>query len=527
MDSSLSQYKELFINESNEIIANLNQALLNLEKNPSNADLINDTFRYLHNIKGMAATMGYEKITKISHELETVMDTVRKGQKHLTAEMINVVFKGIDWLETLINGLGKRSDGEYNLSPLFEEIKTVLLEPDKIPEKKEAAQKSPIEGFNAPATLRIDIKILDDLINQIGELVISKNRLHDITHGIDDSELSNALYNTNKIISSLENTILKTRIVPADYIFSRFPRMVRDLTREQKKEINFVIEGKDIGLDRGVLDELYEPLIHILRNCVYHGIELPEARKKSDKNPTGKIVLSAKKLENDVIIEIEDDGGGINIEKVREVALKKGLIKPDETGRMSEKEYFNLLTLPGFTTVTSADKTSGRGVGLDVVKTKIESLNGAFRIESKPKKGSKFIIKVPLTLAIIQALIVDVYGETYALPFSIVKEVFSVKDTNDGKVDYKGKLIPLIKLKEVLQITEDKNFSAKEILITEYRNKEIGIEITKIRSQHEIVVKPLNKFLKPSHIFSGATILSTGEVVLILDINTIINEGEK
>ncbi|MFH1824292.1 MAG: chemotaxis protein CheA [Candidatus Firestonebacteria bacterium] len=507
MDASLLPYKEIFINESREIISNLNQTLLRLEKSPSNSNLINDVFRCLHNIKGMSATMGFEKITKLSHELENIIDLVQKGERNLTSEMINTLFKGIDWLETLINGLGKRIESDERLT------KTV---------KDRFELSTPLEEITKPTTLRIDIKILDELINLIGELVISKNRLQEAISSLNDNELNDLSYNVNKIISNLENAVLKTRIVPTDYIFNRFPRTVRDLAREQKKDINFIIDGKDIGLDRGILDELYEPLIHILRNAVYHGIETPEIREKEGKNPQGKIMLTARKEENHVIIEVEDDGHGININKVKEIAIKKGIIKSNEIGLLSEKECFYFLTIPGFTTVTSANQISGRGIGLDVAKTKIESLNGTFQIESTFKKGSKWTIKVPLTLAIIQALIVDVYGETYALPFSIVKKVYPVPSSGGARVDPKCELINLKKLLCIENGTKD---DSKEVIVTEYKGKDIGLEISKIKSQHEIVVKPISKLLKPSKIFSGATILGNGEVVLILDINNIITKG--
>lgn len=498
MDTGVSQYKEVFINESKDIITNSNQLLIKLEKNPAESSLINETFRLTHNLKGMSATMGFEKITKLSHELENILDLVRKGEKQLNTDLMNMLFNGLDSLEILVNGLKK------------EPLQTL----------------TPLEEFSKPTTLRIDVKILDDLVNLIGELVISKNKLQECLSQYNNNELDNAFYNLNKLIADLENTILKTRIVPIDYIFSRFPRMVRDLTIEYKKEINFVIEGKDIGLDRGILDELYEPLIHILRNAVYHGIELPEIRRKLNKNSTGKITLSARKEENYVIIEVEDDGSGIDIDKVKATALKNGLIKQSELDILTNKECYYLLTLPGFTTVSGADKTAGRGVGLDVVKTKIESLNGSLTINSAFKKGSKLTLKVPLTLAIIQSLIVNICNEIYAIPFSVVKEVFSIKTPTDGKVDYKGKSIPLIKLKDILDIQEDSASGEKEVLIVNYKNKEFGIEISKIKSQHEIVVKPISKLLNPSKIFSGATILGNGKVALILDLNAIIVESE-
>lgn len=528
--AELDQYREIFVNESREIVGNLNKVMLSLEKEPANADLVNECFRYLHNIKGMSATMGFEKITKVSHELENVMDLVRKGERPLSAQIINALFKGIDMLDTLVNGLEKRFDGVVSLDEFLKNISACLYDNNCGPLLAEKEVKAPEavkqEEFVKPASLRIDLKVLDELVNLVGELIISKNRLQEMVSRVDDSELSGSLYATNKIMSELENTILKTRIVPAEYIFSRYPRLVRDTAREHKKEVNFIVEGKDIGLDRGILDELYDPLIHILRNCVYHGLETAEKRKKDHKPAAGTIKLSAKKLENHVLIEVEDDGAGLDAEKIKKTALKKGLITEAEFSLMTDAQAFAYLTMPGFSTVEKANSTSGRGVGLDVVKTKVESLNGSFAMETEPGKGSKFILKVPLTLAIIQALIVEIGGETYALPFSAVKEVLSAGDNVNGSIEYRGKSVPIIKLKNLLaaeQAARQEKF--REIIIMEHQGRLKGLEINKIKTQHEIVVKPISNNLKSLKFFSGATILGDGQVALILDVNTIAEEA--
>jgi len=531
--AELDQYREVFINESRELIGNLNKVMLSLEKEPKNADLINECFRYLHNIKGMSATMGFEKITKVSHELESVMDLVRKGTHPMTLEIINALFNGIDMIDALVNGLEKRTDGIVSLDPLISEIKSCTNSDGTACEEKTETGKDKKQETAAgkdelvkPASLRIDLKVLDELINLTGEMIISKNRLQELVSKADDAELSNSLYNTNKIMSELENTILKTRIVPAEYIFSRFPRLVRDTMRAQKKEVNFIVEGSEIGLDRGILDELYDPLIHILRNCVYHGIETPEKRKKEGKNPAGTIRLTAEKLENHVLIQVTDDGAGLDAEKIKRTAVKKGLIKEEELIGLTDAEAYGFLTKPGFSTVEKADSTSGRGVGLDVVKTKVESLNGTFKMETELNKGSSFSIKVPLTLAIIQALIVDIQGEAYALPFSAVKEVLAVGENVNGSVEYRGKAVPVIKLRKLLLSPDDTVKRAREVIITEHHGRLYGLEINKIKTQHEIVVKPIDSNLKTLNIFSGATILSDGQVALILDINTILDQGE-
>ena len=527
MADSLSQYREAFITESREILQALNQVLLKLEKAPDNPELVNETFRYLHNIKGMAATMGFEKITKLSHELENLMDLVRTGKRRLSGGMISAVFKGVDFLETLISGLEKRTEsGELDINPVLEALRNCLSErtPRLLPEKqKPAGAIAHPEETGKPSTLRVDTKILDDLINQIGELVISKNRLSEEIAKSGSEEISNAFYYSNKILTRLENTILKTRVVATEYLFNRFPRMIRDLAQEHKKEVNLVVEGQEIGLDRGVLDELYDPLIHILRNSVYHGIENSKDRKKAKKKPAGTIKLSAREKENFVIIEVADDGGGIDIERVKQIAIKKGLVKPAKAKEMTDQECYNLLTLPGFSTVTSANSTSGRGVGMDVVKNKVESINGTFSIESKKGAGTKISLKVPLTLAIIQALIVDVSGESYALPFSRVKEVFRIDLKPNEPILYKGKQLPFQELSVSLGKKDETGGAVREVLVIDYKEKDFGLVINRIKSQHEVVVKPVSKLLKAENIFAGATVLGNGNVVLILDINTILN----
>jgi two-component system chemotaxis sensor kinase CheA len=519
MEAISLKYKEAFINESRELLNSLNQLLIQLENNPNNTAIINDTFRYLHNIKGMAATMGFEKITKLSHELESIMEPIRKGEKKITSAKIAVIFSGIDWLEVLINGLTERVEGKIDLTELFDSIKAASEEKEIY--VKDTAQTSlPIQTLIKPTGLRIDIKILDDLINQIGELIISKNKLQDIIVSTDNSELSNLFYSTNKVIVNLENTVLKTRIVSVDYLFSRFPRMLRDLARETKKEVNFSVEGKEIGLDREILDELYEPIIHILRNSIYHGIEEQEERKNQHKETTGNIAVSALKEDNFVLITIKDDGRGMNIEKIKETAIKKGLISGMNKHEITDKELIKLTLLPGFSTASKIDRISGRGVGLDIVKNKIESLNGNLEIESIKDKGCIFRIKVPLTLAIIQALIVESGNQGYAIPFSEVKEVTTVYN-RDSYLVRNGKNIPIVKLARIIGIP-DRNISSEgQAVILKCKNGDIALQIDKILTQCEIVVKPISKILTPLPLFSGAAILGNGEVAIILDISSL------
>lgn len=386
----------------------------------------------------------------------------------------------------------------------------------------------------AAQTVRVKFEQLDKIMNLVGELVINKIALLQLTSDDRNGEIKRIAGNIDRLTSDLHDLVMQVRMVPVSQIFDRFPRLVRDLSLQKAKTIDLVMEGRDIEIDRTVLDEIGEPLIHLLRNSIDHGIETPDERKKANKNPVGKIRLSAQRSGDHVIIEVEDDGAGLDPEKLRESAVQKGFVNEDEAEKMSRNELVSMIFLPGFSTSKEVTETSGRGIGLDVVKTKIAALGGTVQFETRLGRGTKTSIKVPLTLAIIKAILVKDSGQTFTIPTSQVSEIIRAKQSDIkllGRTDaivVRGKVIPVVHLHKLLGL-EGSNEEEFELLITYLGDEKtkLGLVVDSVLRQQDILVKPLSETLKGLKGISGATILGDGQVVLVLDVGQFINKAQK
>jgi two-component system chemotaxis sensor kinase CheA len=382
----------------------------------------------------------------------------------------------------------------------------------------------------ATQTVRVKFDQLDKLMNWVGELVINKIALLQVTSDSRNDSLKRITENIDRLTADLQDLVMEVRMVPVSQVFDRFPRLVRDLSLKKGKKIDLAMEGKDIEVDRTVLDEIGEPLIHLLRNSVDHGIEAPGERAKTSKNETGTIKLCAQRNGNQVIIEVLDDGAGIDPEKIKEAALKKGFASQADLDKMSNEQLINLVFIPGFSTAKVVTDTSGRGVGMDVVKTKISALAGTVHIESQVGIGTKTIIKLPITLAIIQAILIKDANQTFAIPTSHVSEIVRVKRTDVkslGKTNaiiVRDRVIPLVHLHQLLNL-QDSNEEEFELLITYLgdENTKIGVVVDSVLRQQDILVKSLNETFAGIKGISGATILGDGQVVLVLDVGQFVN----
>ncbi len=644
----MSEYKEMYAVEAAEHLQSMNEALLNLEKDPENSETINVMFRAAHTLKGMSATMGYTNIKELTHEMENLMDRVRKNEMKLDSAAIDILFECLDTLEKMvespencsqfdISGLvrkisllsdraaetneqtdstgtadvardSSKSDNIYmekvedgctilditvtlhescvlksarstvvmrNLSELGEIIEThpsiKEIEDEKFDRefgivvltKEEAAklEKSimniseiakveikPHEGIRAKAkveekscapdsnktaiksvqSVRVSIERLDSLMNLVGELIINKIRLMQLATVHKLNVLEETLASLNRLTNELQEEIMASRMVPIEQIFNRFPRMIRDLAKKEGKEIELVLEGGDIELDRTVLDEIGDPLVHILRNCVDHGIESPDVRKQAGKNPRGIIRLIARREKNHVVIEAQDDGKGMDPQKFRETAVRKGLLTQEEAAKLSDNEAINLSFMPGFSTAEKVTDVSGRGVGMDVVRTKIGSMGGSIKLESAKGSGTKIILKLPLTVAIIHSLMVKVGKDVYAIPITNVVRDLSVKKdqikTIKGEevILIRGEVLPIVRLHKLFGI--DTNGSEDLlVVVVERGGSNIGLVVDQVIGQQEVILKNLeNHILKGVRGFAGATILGDGNVALILDVVTLL-----
>lgn len=419
-----------------------------------------------------------------------------------------------------------------NYNPITE-IKEILSTQnnDKVENSQEEGKENPNKQKKGKTgkTVRVDIDRLDNLMNLVSELIIVKTRLEDTDITSKASNMNEAIEYLERITTSLHDAVTKVRMVPIERVFNRFPRMIRDLSKDLNKEIELIMFGEETEVDRTVIDEIGDPLIHLLRNSIDHGIETPEIRKSLGKSDFGTVKLSAYPDGNNVVIEVSDDGAGLNIEKIKSKALEKGVISKEQALSIDDKEAGHLIFAPGFSTADSISNISGRGVGLDVVKTKIEALGGTVEIESEINKGSKFIIRLPLTLAIIQALLVIVEKEKYAIPLNNIKEITNIDKSKVRRVEgkeivlYRGKTLPLVDLGCVLGSEPENGSTSNEVtvVIVKKGDKDLGVIVNKLIGQQEIVIKSLGKYLSGINFIAGATILGNGSVALIIDTNAL------
>ena len=699
----VSQYLEIFLDETNEHLQNLNTQILELESDPENMDNINEIFRAAHSLKGMAGTMGYKRMQNLTHDMENVFSEVRNGNIKVKPEMIDVLFQCLDALEEYKNNIQETSDegtndnenlikalndilnggkteapaakeevsadtaaapaaaavtegtekwndiafddsqirvireamkqgknvyginvvvqetcilkaaraflvfkaveekgeiivsvpsaqdvedekfdkdftlivlSDYSLDEIIkaaesvseiaqvtggvlelektknyhpeeetaepvEEKKKVVAEVKAEPKKEEkkpaAAAKAPEKKpANKPVvnrTVRVDIEKLDSLMNLVSELIIAKNSL---VSASSSDQGNNTAFNEQieyleNVTTNLHESVMKVRMVPIESVVVKFPRMIRDLSKKLDKKMELYMTGEETELDRTVVDEIGDPLMHLLRNSADHGLESAEVRAQRGKPEQGSIFLDAYQDGNNVVIEVRDDGNGIDVEAVKNKAIERNLVTAEQAANMPEKDIINLLFLPGFSTSEKVTDVSGRGVGLDVVKSKIESLSGEVEVKSKWGEGSTWTIRLPLTLAIIQALMVVVGGEKYAISLGSIQTIedISPKDIklveNKEVINLRGTVIPLIRLTEVLDVESTRSPEDNLIVvIVKKGDKMAGLVIDELIGQQEIVIKSLGKYIKQCKFISGATILGDGEVALILDANALL-----
>lgn len=388
--------------------------------------------------------------------------------------------------------------------------------------------KSSSTSNRVTKTVRVDIDRLDNLMNLVSELIIIKTRMDDLSEKSTKVNMNEAIEYLERITTSLHDAVMKVRMVPIERVFNRFPRLVRDLSKELGKEIELQMSGEETEVDRTVIDEIGDPLIHLIRNSIDHGIEVPEKRLKLKKDKKGTLILKAYPDGNNVVIEVQDDGKGIDPSVIRKKAIQKDLIDGRTAENLSDDDIISLLFEAGFSTADTISDVSGRGVGLDVVKSKIESINGNIEIQTEKDKGSRFIIRIPLTLAIIQALLVKIKEEIYAIPLSSITEITDIKSDQirdiQGKevVLYRNKTLPIIRLKRVLGIEEESKNENLVVVVIKKGDKQAGLIIDSLIGQQEIVIKSLGKYLSKVRYLSGATILGNGNISLILDVNSLI-----
>lgn len=694
----VSQYLDIFIDETNGHIQALNDNIMILEKEPENKDVINEIFRAAHSLKGMAGTMGFKKMQRLTHDMENVFQEIRNDNIKVNSNLIDILFSCLDAIEEYLETVKATSDegdngnealiqqlndylnggataapaeeavetkatpakeeaasdglshmevddvtyskikeaqesglhiyeftvhiqkdcllkaaraflvfkavedfGEilaYNpssqdiedekfdldfslvvassqeLQPIVDAIKAVSEiegvdakessheefmqeeEPEAAPETKQEETKTEGKPAEAPKaakatktsaksakannnkpvtarTVRVDIEKLDALMNQVSELIIAKNSLVSLSDSEQNGEGNNQSFHDQieyleRITTNLHESVMKVRMVPIESVVNKFPRMIRDLSRKLNKPMELYMSGEETELDRTVVDQIGDPLQHLLRNSADHGIESPEERKKAGKPETGSIILNAFQEGNNVIIEVKDDGAGIDTEKVKEKAIERGLVTPEQAENLTQKEIIDFLFMPSFSMAKKITDISGRGVGLDVVKSNIEALGGDVTVKSVKGTGTTFIVRLPLTLAIIQALMVEVRDEKYAIALGSIQNIENIPVSDikyvqaEEVIHLRGMVIPLIRLDQMLDSApSEEEPDNLTVVIVRKGDNYAGLVVDDLIGQQEIVIKSLGKCIDNNKIINGATILGDGEVALIIDVNAI------
>ena len=473
------------------------------------------------------------QITQKLSELGTIIKTIPAAEELEESE---------DLYEFVVFFTGDQEPNEtYQILNSIREVDSISMEPisKESLNSEQTAPETPVAAPSAPVnkkkkksivepTIKVKISHLDALVNLIGELIINTIRLDDISKDYNIKPLNDEINNFQRITANLQDRILLARMVPVGHIFNKYPRIVRDISRKFNKKVNITITGSGIELDRVILDEIDEPLIHLLRNAVDHGVETPKERKKLGKAETANINLIARREKNRVVIEVNDDGNGLDINKIQSKALKMGVVTKEKLSTMSKSDVFMLICKPGFSTSDKVTELSGRGVGMDVVKNKIDSLNGVLKIESAKGKGTNFHIVLPMTLAIIQTLIVSVRGVKFLIPISNIQE--TMEQTKESIQIIKGReviflrdelVVPLIRMDEVLGF-ERQEREVFPVIFVELGDKIAGLVFDQLHSKQQTVIKNLDSILKKAKLYSGKGLLSNGEPALILDIAALL-----
>lgn len=534
-----------FIIEANDLLQTLNNDILSLELEDNNQELINTIMRAFHTIKGNAGLIGQEQLSTIAHRAEDILTQIRDNRLEPANDVIDVLLEVADFIKNSIDDLKERKNNTYDTSTLenrLDQIIGTVPEPAQKPqpsgEKKTASQKpEKAHHLKTEQTIRVDVERLDNLMNLAGELILEKNRLLQITenlkhkyNGVKEVNDLDGLNNTlGYITTEVQESVMKMRMLPISNVFRKFPRLVRDLARDKEKEVELLMEGEDTELDRSVIEAIGDPLVHILRNAIDHGIELPAVRRKKGKPARGAIKMSAYQEGNHIVIQVKDDGAGIDPEKIVAKALEKNIITPEAARSLSKRAIVNLIFEPGFSTASVVTDVSGRGVGMDVVHSNISKLNGTVEIDTEVDKGTTFTIKLPLTLTIITGMVVKVYDELYIIPLNSITDTVKLNDfkvsTIKGQevIHLRDLIIPLVRLSEKLNVPPvEGRQSDKYVVVVAIAEKYIGLVVSELFNQEETVVKPLGNILGKVPYIAGASIRGDGRISLILDISEMV-----
>ena len=524
------KYLELFFSEVDEQLTALNSLLVKLESNLNDLDSINEIFRLTHTVKGNAAAMGFEGVSKFAHQIEDVFDLLRNSKLELGSDVADVIFQSLDELRNMLEYLrktGAESEKAPHTGKVLEKIAAGHAD-----WKGSFRKKGVEEQTTIMATARVPMKLLDNIINLIGELIINISRLEMLNQELKSKELKNTITYIKRNVSEIQYNIMDARLVPLASIFDRFPRMVRDIAQDEGKEVALDVSGTDIQLDSKVVEKIKTPIVQIVRNAISHGIESPESRDKSGKPRIGQISIEAARDKGRVKVAISDDGQGIDARKVCDAAVKLGMVPAEHAKHMDNEEILNLIFEPGFTTASKGSKISGRGVGMDAVRAALASIGGTIQVESRLNKGTTFILDVPMSIAIIKCLLCEVRDKYYAFPITVVNAIRNVprgevhRMNGENAFSFEERLVQLLDVASLLSdapadFSECDDFN---VVIANAAGKMVGFAVDKLLREADLVVKPLQSLTDVRSV-SGASLLGDGSIVLILDAGEMVKQA--
>ncbi|RKZ33177.1 hypothetical protein DRQ33_04675 [bacterium] len=519
-----SKYLKFFFSESEELLTKLNQQLVELEKDYSNKEIINEIFRITHTIKGNAAAVGFEVVSAFAHALEDIFDKIRNDKIEFTTELANIVFSAIDQFDNIFSKLKETGNEPAELPEIARKLRKIQtgVEVEEITKKETPPSVEIEKEIRLSESVRVPLKKLDFMLNIVGEMLIDVSKLETLSRDIDDRRLKDVTAHIRRSVSDIQYAMMNIRLLSLSSVLDQFPRLVRDSARKEKKDVELEIIGGDIELDSKVIEKLKTPLIHIVRNAISHGIELPSEREKMGKPKTGKVTITAYRKKGRVQIEVSDDGVGIDPIKIAARAVEMNIITTQQAEEFTDEQINELIFEPGFTTAKDTSEVSGRGVGMDAVRSELSSIGGTISISSSRNKGTTFIMNVPLSIAVIKALLCNVKNKCMAVPSSVIDELIQVEPEQVKKVSgqphilYGEELIPIYDLGDILYHCPINSNNHINLILSAIGSKYFGMQVDSFIREEEIVVK---SFWVPGEIrtISGATILGDGKIALIID----------
>lgn len=527
----MSQYHDLFLTETREHLKKISALTLALEADHGAKSIIDDLFRSVHSIKGMAASMGFDRAAEVAHKLEDLMDRIRKGQS-VDAGLFDLLLAGEAALTAMVDDIAGGGSGNLDCTPLLESIRAYQENPAVvIPDQQKTS--TPPEEAPAPAvrgesisqqTVPVKTTVLDHLLDTTGELITVKHHLTELARTSGNHEFSTALLGLEKYLRELQDQVMAVRLMPLSLITERFPRMIRDLARSSGKEVIFSIKGAEIELDRSILDRIGDPLSHLLRNSVDHGIEPPQERLARGKPASGRISIAIVRDKDQVELRIEDDGKGMDPDTIAAAAVARGVLSKERLAALSAEEKLLLICHPGFSTADKVSEISGRGVGMDVVRTALQNMGGSLSILSKSGAGSSFLLRLPLTLAIIHVLLVKSGRLTLAIPLTAVERTMELKCADLATVEGQevffldDEMLPVVPLSRILLLPAAAPLGEmRQVFITVIKGQKIALQVDQILGNQEVFVKTLPRPLSAIKGINGATLLGNGEIIFVLD----------